>query len=81
MDGGEDALKELSGDSHLGELERDRAGMPHDAGADFDEACLQAPQGPCRNLVGQVGALQEHAEIVGERMELEANLVLGHGPA
>jgi hypothetical protein len=26
MGGGEDELKELSGDSHLGELERDRAG-------------------------------------------------------
>ena len=52
MDGGEDVLKELSGDSHLGELERDRAGMPHDAGANLDEAYLQAPQRPWRNLLG-----------------------------
>ena len=66
MDGGEDELKELSGDSHLGELERDRAGMTHDAGADLDEACLQARQGRCRNLLGQVSTLQKHAEI-GER--------------
>jgi hypothetical protein len=54
MDGG-DALKELSGDSHLGELERDRAGMPYDARADLDEPRLQTRQGPGGNLLGQVG--------------------------
>ncbi len=81
MDGGQDAVEEVTRDRDLGELEGDRAGMPHDTGADFDEPCLQAGQRPGRDLVGQLGGLEEHAEVVGQRVELQANLVLRHRPA
>jgi hypothetical protein len=55
--------------------------MPHDGRTDLDELGRQADQGPCRKLVEQVSALQEDAEIAGERMDLEVSLVLRHRPA
>ena len=62
MNGIKGALKEQAWDSHLGKHERDRARTPLDANADLDVLGLQARKGPCRNLVGQVGSLQEHPE-------------------
>ncbi len=41
----------------------------------------RAHQRPGGNLLGQARALQEHGVVVGERMELHADLVLRHGPA
>ena len=54
MDGGEDAVEEITRDCDLGELEGDPAGVAHDAGADLDQPRLQARQGPGGDLVGQV---------------------------
>jgi hypothetical protein len=51
VDGGEDTSEEIAGDCDLGELEGDRSGMVHNAGADLDEPRLQAPQLPSGNLV------------------------------
>ena len=64
MDGGQDVVEEIARDRDLGQLGGDRAGMPHDAGADRDEPGLEARQRLQDNLVGQVGGLQEHAELV-----------------
>ena len=63
MDGGEGAVEEIARDRDLGQLEGDRAGVADDAGADLDEPGLQARQRPRRDLVGQLGGLEEHAEV------------------
>lgn len=81
MDGGEDAVEEIAWDCDLGELESDRTGMANNAGADLDEPRLQARQRPGHDLVRQLGGLTEHAEVVGLRMEMQADLVLSHRPA
>ena len=81
MNGGEDLAKEIAGYCDVGELEGNCARMAHDARADLDQPRLQARQGPRGDLFRQFGRLQEHAEIVGEGMELQANLVLRHRPA
>ena len=57
MDGRQDTVKELAGDRDLGQLEGNRACMADDASANLDQPRLQARQGPCRNLVGQLGAM------------------------
>ncbi len=81
MNSGEDLVDEVSRDCDLGQLEGYRAGMADDTGADLDQPRLQARQRPGRDLVGQFGGLQEHAEVVGQRMKLQADLVLRHRPA
>jgi hypothetical protein len=55
--------------------------MPHDGSTNLDELGRQADRGPCRKLVEQVSALQEDAEIAGERIDLEVSLVLRDRPA
>ena len=57
MDGRQDTVEEFAGDRDLGKLEGDRARMANDPGADLDQSRLQARQGPCRNLVGQLGTM------------------------
>lgn len=66
---GQDAAEEIARDHNLGALEGDRAGMPHDAGADLDEPLPQATQGPRGDPVGQLGGLQEPAEVVGKGID------------
>lgn len=44
--------------------------------ADLDELVLQSGQGPVFDGIGQGQRAQEVAEIVGQRMDLEPNLVV-----
>lgn len=81
VDGCEDATEQSAVYGHFGKLERDGTGMADDPCADFDEPRLQTGERPIRHLLGKVCALQEDAEIVGQRVKLKADLVLRHALA
>ena len=72
MDGCQDALEKIARDRDLGQLEDDRTGVAHDAGADLDEPGLQARQRPRRDLVGKLGGMQE----VKDRLALQGAEVM-----
>jgi hypothetical protein len=81
MDGREDAAEQRAADGHLSKLESDRPSVANDPCANFDEPGLQAGQRPVGYLLRQISTLQEDAEIVGQRMKLQADLVLRHALA
>ena len=81
MYGCKDAVEQITRDSHLGELEGDGAGVADDPCTNFDQPGLQAGQRPVGYLLGQISALQKNAEIVGQRMELQMDLILGQSLA
>lgn len=69
MNGCQDATEQSATDRNLDKLERDGAGVTDDPRADLDQPRLQAGQGPVGHLFGQIGGLQEDAEIVSQSME------------
>jgi len=75
-DGGEDGAYHRAGDSDLGQLEGDGAGMTHDAGPDLDQFQLQAGQRPVCHFLGQFDAAQEGGQVVGQRVQLQPDLVV-----
>ena len=68
-------------DSHVGQLKGDGAGVSHDAGSDLYQLELQAEQRPVRNGLGQIDAAQEGGQGVGERVQLQPDLVVAEPPA
>ena len=81
MDGGKDAVEQISADRNLGKLEGNGAGVADDPRAGFDQSCLEAGQRPVGYLPGQISALQEDTGIVGQCVKLKADLVLRHALA
>jgi hypothetical protein len=71
-------MKEAAADRDRGKLERDGAGVTDYPCTNFDQPGLQAGQRPVGHLLGQISAFQEDTQIVGQRMKLQANLVLHH---
>ena len=65
-----------AGHSDLAQLECDSAGMAHHAGPDLDQLELQAGQRPVRHGHGQFDAAQEGGQIVGQRVQLQPDLVI-----
>ncbi len=74
-------LEHLPGNGDLGHLEGDAPAMADDLGADLDQLLLQARQRPVFDRLWRRQCAQEVAEIVGERMELQAHCVGGERPA
>lgn len=64
--GGDDFSKEPTTDGHLCQLKGDLTGVAHDPGPDLYEAALDAGQGPVGDLLWEIYALEEDAEIVGQ---------------
>lgn len=81
MDCCKDAVEQITADGHFGQLKRDGAGMTDDPCTDLDQPGLQAGQRPICHLLGQVCALQENTEVVGQCMKLKSHLVLDHALA
>ena len=50
--------------------------MAHEAGSDLDQLQLKARQGPVGHRLGQLDAAQEGGEVVGQRVQLQPNLVV-----
>ncbi len=76
MYGRKDAVEQITRDNHLSQLEGNGSGVTHDPCAGFDQTALQASQRPVGHLLRQISALQEDAEIVGQCVQLKADLVL-----
>ena len=76
MDGGKDAVEQISADRNLGKLEGNGAGVADDPRAGFDQSCLEAGQRPVGYLLGQISAVQEDTEIVGQCVKLKADGVV-----
>jgi hypothetical protein len=68
--GGEDGADHRVCDGDLGELEGDRTGMAHNAGACLDQLELQAGQRPVGHFFGQFDAPQEGGKVVGQRVKV-----------
>lgn len=71
-----DVVEQINRDRHLSQLEGNGSGVMHDPCAGFDQTALQASQRPVGHLLRQISALQEDAEIVGQCVQLKADLVL-----
>jgi hypothetical protein len=69
----QDAAEQVPGHRNLGHLEDDVPGMSHDLGADLHQPLAQRGQRPVGDLSRQRQGAQEVAEIVGQRVQLEAN--------
>jgi len=76
MYGRKDAVEQITRDSHLSQLEGNGSCVTHEPCASFDQTALQASQRPVGYLLRQISALQEDAEIVGQCVQLKADLVL-----
>jgi hypothetical protein len=61
---------------NLSELERDGPGVSNDWGTNLYQSGLQAGQRPVGHLLRQISALQEDTEILGQCVQLKADLVL-----
>ena len=81
MDGGKDAVEQISADRNPGKLEGNGAGVADDPRAGFDQSCLEAGQRPVGYLLGQISAVQEDTGIAGQCVKLKADLVLRHALA
>ncbi len=68
--------EQRSWDGDLCELKGDVTAMTHDLGADLDELLPKRRQRPVFDLLRQRQGAQEGAEIIGERMELEPDLIV-----
>ncbi len=68
--------EQSSGDSDFRELKGDITAMSHDLRADLDELLPKCRQRPVFDLLRQREGAQEVAEIIGECMELEPDLVV-----
>ena len=77
----QDLGEQCSGDGDFCELECDVAAMSHDLRADLDELLPKRRQRPVLNLLRQRQRAQEVAEIVGERVELQANRIVAEAVA
>ena len=75
----QDVGEHLPRDRDLGHLERDVAPVADDLGADLDQLLSQAGQRPRLRRLRHRQRAHEVAEVVGERMELEADGVGGEG--
>ena len=62
-------------------MERNIAAMADDLGAELDQLLLEAGQRPRLHRLGHGQRAHEIAQIVGQRMELEADGVDGEGAA
>ena len=71
-----DAVEQITRDSHLSKLEGNGSGVTHDPCAGFDQTALQASQRLVGHFIRHISALQEDAEIVGQCVQLKADLVL-----
>ncbi len=78
LDSRENAIERVTSDADFSKLKGNGTGMSDDARTDFNQPGLQAGQRPIGYLVGQRGPLQEYTEILGQCMELQADLVLRH---
>ncbi len=72
----QDLGEQRSWDGNLRHLESDVATVAHDIGPDLDELVAQGGERPMFHSLGQRQGAQEVAEITGERMELEPDLVV-----
>jgi hypothetical protein len=70
------AVEKVTADGNLSELERDGPGVSNTSGTNLDETGLQAGQRPVSHLLRQISALHEDTEIVGQCVQLKADLVL-----
>ena len=77
---GENLLEHLPWDGDLGHLERDIAPMADDLRADLDQLLFEARQRPILDRLRRRQSAQDVAEIVGQRMKLEADGVRGERP-
>ena len=68
--------EQSTGDSDFRELKGNITAMSHDLRADLDELLPKCRQRPVLDLLRQCQGAQEVAEIIGERMELEPDLVV-----
>ena len=76
MDGGKDLPEDAARYSHLCQLECDFAGMAHNPRPDFDQTALNACERPVSDVLRQLCASQEVAELVGQGLKLEPDLVV-----
>src|SRR5271165_3863045 len=74
-------LEHLPRHCHLGHLEGGVAAVAHDLGTDLDQLLAQAGQRPRLRRLRHRQRPHEIAEIVGQRVELEADGVGGEGSA
>ncbi len=81
MDRSQDGPDHGAFDRHLGKSESDGAGVAHDAGTLLDQLQLQAGQRPVGNFFGQIDAAQEHSHVVGQRVQLQPDLVIAESLA
>ncbi len=72
----QDLSEQCSGDGDFCELECDVSTMSHDLRANLDELLPKRRQRPVLDLLRQSQRAQEVADIVGERVELQANRVV-----
>ena len=63
-------------DRHFGKLEGDGAGVTHNAGINRDQLRLQAGQRPVSHGLGQIDAAQKGGQVVGQRVQLQPDLVV-----
>lgn len=76
MDRSQDGPDHWACDRYLGKLESDGAGVAHDAGPHLDQFQLQAGQRPVGHGLGQLDAAQKCCQVVGQRVQLQPNLVV-----
>ncbi len=76
VDQAQNLSEQSSGDSDFRELKGDITAMSHDLRADLDVLLPKRRQRPVFDLLRQRQGAQEVAEIIGERMELEPDLVV-----
>lgn len=74
--GRKDAVEQITRDSHLSQLEGNGSGVTHDPCAGFDQTALQASQRLVGHFLRYISSLQEDVEILGQWVQLKADLVL-----
>lgn len=74
--GRKDGAQHRAGNGYLGQLEGDGAGVTDDADPCLDQLEQQAGQRPVSHRFRQVDATQEGSQIVGQRVQLQPDLVI-----
>ncbi len=77
----QDLGEQVSWDGDFCQLECGVAAMAHDLGSDFDQLLAQGGQRPVLNGLRQGQRPQEVAEVISERMKLQANRIVAKAAA
>ena len=76
MDHSEDGPDHPAGDRDFGQLEGDGAGVTHDAGTHLDQLELEGCQRPVGHGLWEIDAAQERCQVVGQRVQLQPDLIV-----